>query len=422
MSKYLDRLIDEVIADSLKVAGFVVIDGPKWCGKSTSAKRFAKTIIDLESPVIFTKYKIFSDTGDKMLLRGEHPIMFDEWQKIPDIWSYIRGAVDVLDGKGHFIITGSAKPIEDRNRHSGIGRMKRVVMRPLSLFESNESEGSVSIKELFENGVARTGGHPKHNFADIARFLCRGGWPDAVMERDEKASMEIAINYVNEFLSADIVSVDGIKRNTSRARQILRAYARIISSTASVSSVLKDVELKEMVTDPRTVASYINAYRKLYVIEDVEAWLPMIRSKSTIRSSATRQFVDPSIAAAVLGAKPQDLIWDLDTFGALFESLVVRDLRIYAEKNEGSVYSYHDSLGLKADAIIDLNNGKWGAVAVKLGGEEAVNKAAKNLIKLRDKIDKSEESPSFLLVITATGFAYRRPDGVQVVPIGCLKD
>jgi predicted AAA+ superfamily ATPase len=422
MAKYLDRLIDSIIESSLKEAGCVVIEGPKWCGKSTSAKRFAKTIIDLQRPAVFREYKIFADTGDVALLKGEYPIMFDEWQKIPDLWDYIRAEVDSLDGKGHFILTGSAKPLEDRSRHSGIGRMKRVVMRPMSLYESNDSAGDVSLKELFENCEARVGGRSKHNLADIARILCRGGWPDAVTENDKKLSLKLAVNYVNELVSADIVSVDGIKRNTSRARQILRAYARIISSSSPLSNIVKDIELKETVSDPRTLDSYINAYKKLYVIEDIEAWSPMLRSKATIRSSDTRQFVDPSIAAAALGASPQDLMNDLNTFGLLFESLVLRDLRIYAEKNEGKVYNYRDSIGLEADAIIHLNNGRWGAVEVKLGGEDAINQAAKSLMKLREKIDESEKAPKFLMVITATGFAHRRPDGVLVVPIGCLKD
>ena len=422
MAKYLGRLIDSVIEDALKEAGCVVIEGPKWCGKSTSARRFAKTVIELQRPTVFREYKIYADSGDGALLKGEPPVMFDEWQKIPDLWDYIRAEVDTRGGKGHFIITGSAKPPDDSGRHSGIGRMKRVVMRPMSLYESHDSDGEVSVNALFKKNDANVGGRSKHNLSDIARILCRGGWPEAVTESDEKLSLKLAVNYVNELVSTDIVSVDGIKRNPSRARSMLRAYARIISSSAPLSNIVKDIELKEMVSDPRTLDSYINAFKKLYVIEDIEAWSPKLRSKATIRSSDTRQFVDPSIAAAALGASPQDLMNDLNTFGLLFESLALRDLRIYAERNEGTVYNYHDSLGLEADAIIHLNNGKWGAAEVKLGGEDAVDKAAKNLLKLRDKVDESESAPAFLLVITATGFAHRRPDGVLVVPIGCLKD
>jgi predicted AAA+ superfamily ATPase len=423
MGKYLNRLIDSTIEASLKEAGCVVIEGLKWCGKSTSAIRFAKTIVELQWPTTLEEYQIYASTGDPALLVGETPLMFDEWQMIPKLWDYIRAEVDRRGGKGHFIITGSAKPVEDDGRHSGIGRMKRVVMRPMSMWESMDSDGTVSLAELFDNKDCRLSGRAKHSLADIAKILCRGGWPEAVTEENEKVASKLAVNYVNELTKTDIVSVDGIRRNSSRARSILRSYARIISSSAPISSVMKDVELKQAVSDARTVDSYLNAYRKLYVIEDVEAWSPKLRSKATVRQSDTRQFVDPSIAAVALGAGPEDLIKDLNTFGLLFEALVIRDLRVYSEVLGGTVYNYRDSIGLEADAIIHLDNGKWGAVEVKLGGEDAINQGARSLQLLRNKVDTDEMNPpSFLLIITSTGFSHKREDGVFVVPIGCLKD
>jgi predicted AAA+ superfamily ATPase len=301
--------------------------------------------------------------------------------------------------------------------------MKRIVMRPMSMWESGDSDGTVSLSDLFNDTDCRPSGRARHSLTDIAKILCRGGWPEAVTEKNERAASKLALNYVNELTRTDIISVDGIKRNSARARSILRAYARIISSSAPIGSVVKDVELKQAAADARTVDSYVNAYRKLYVIEDIEAWSPKLRSKATVRHSDTRQFVDPSIAAAALGAGPADLIKDLNTFGLLFESLVIRDLRVYAEALGGAVYNYRDSIGLEADAIIHLDNGKWGAVEVKLGGENAVNQGAKNLQLLRAKVDTDEMNPpSFLLIVTASGFPHKRGDGVYVVPIGCLKN
>ena len=348
--------------------------------------------------------------------------MFDEWQTIPRLWDYIRAEVDRRGGKGHFILTGSAKPPEACGRHSGIGRMKRIVMRPMSMFESGDSECTVSLNELFSDPNAHISGRSKHLISDVAKILCRGGWPEAVTESNEKVAAQLAVNYVNGLTDSDIVTVDGIKRNSLRARSVLRSYARLISSSAPISVVAKDVELKQAVADARTVDSYVNAYRKLYVIEDVGAWSPKLRSKATVRQSDTRQFVDPSIAAAALGARAEDLVKDLNTYGLLFESLVIRDLRVYSGVLGGAVYNYRDSVGLEADAVIHLDNGKWGAVEVKLGGEEAVNRGARSLQLLRDKVDTEEMNPpAFLAVVTGFGFAHRRADGVYVVPIGCLR-
>lgn len=420
MEKYLNRLIDSTIAESLQVAGCVVVEGPKWCGKSTSSRRFAKTIVELQWPTTFRQYKLYADTGDAALLAGETPLMFDEWQTIPDLWDYVRAEVDRRSAKGHFILTGSAKPTEDKNRHSGTGRMKRVVMRPMSMWESKDSSGEISLQDLFVGAKTSVSGRSKHNLADIAYIVCRGGWPEAVTEENPELALKLAVNYVDSLVTSDIVSVDNIKRNPTRARAVLRAYARNISQSVRLGTLLGDIEMKDAVSDPRTFDSYINALKKLYVIEDVEAWSPRLRSKAAIRTTDTRQFVDPSIAAAVLGASPSDLLNDLNTFGFLFESLCIRDLRIYTQMMGGTVSNYRDSSGLEADAVIHLNNGTWGGIEVKLGGDDAIEEGATKLLKLVEKVDTSK-APAFLMVITATGYACRRSDGVYVVPIGCLK-
>ena len=421
MEKYLERLVDSAIAEALQVAGCVVVEGPKWCGKSTSSSRFAKTMVELQWPATFKKYKMYADMGDSALLSGEPPLMFDEWQTIPDLWDYIRAEIDRRGGKGHFILTGSAKPLENQNRHSGIGRMKKIVMRPMSMWEAGDSDGTVSLKDLF-GGSELVRGHSKLNLSDIAYIVCRGGWPEAVTEENRTLALKRAENYVDSLITSDVVSVDSIKRNPSRARAVLRTYARNISQAVRLGTLLSDMDAKDAVFDTRTFESYINALKKLYVVEDVEAWSPMLRSKAAMRTTNTRQFVDPSIAAAVLGASPADLLNDLETFGLLFESLCIRDLRVYSQRLGGTVSNYRDLLGLEVDAIIHLNNGQWGAIEVKLGGEEGINQASKNLMRFRDKIHQSEKAPAFLLVITATGFAHNRPDGVIVVPIGCLRD
>jgi len=421
MEKYLERLIDSNIEFALKSNGCVVIEGPKWCGKSTTSKRFAKTVVELQKPSTFKAYKLYADTGDKELLAGEKPLMFDEWQKIPDLWDYIRAEIDEYSLRGAFILTGSAKPIEDRNRHSGIGRMKKIVMRPMSMWESKESNGKVSLEDLFAGG--RASGQEDKSLRDIAFILCRGGWPQAVTEDNAKVALAAAKDYVQTLVATDVTDIDGIKRNPDRAKAILRAYARNVSASAKLQTLHKDMMANQVTIDARTIESYINAFKKLFVLEDVEAWSPRLRSKATLRTADTRQFVDPSIAATLLEATADDLMNDLNTFGLLFESLCIRDLRIYAEKLDGKVFNYRDSQGLEADAIVHLDNGKWGAIEIKLGGEEAIEKGAKSLLKLKETVDTDNMNPpSFLMVVVATGFAHKRPDGVLVVPIGCLKN
>lgn len=419
---YLPRLIEKPITESMKTNGCIVIEGPKWCGKSTTSERFAKSVIKLQKPATYKQYRILADIGDYNLLSGEKPVLFAEWQKIPELWDYVRNYIDETSGKGLFILTGSAKPIEDKERHSGIGRMKKIIMRTMSLWESNESSGEVSLRNLFDNtkNVSRKN---RYQLKDIAHIICRGGFPSAVIEKDKDISLNYAKDYVNTLVSTDITSVDDIKRNPKRARAILKSYARNISTPAKMTTILKDVESNTDTQDIRTINSYIDAFSKLFVIDETESWTPKLRSKTAIRTTSTKHFVDPSIATAILDANPNDLIQDLNTFGLLFENLVIRDLKIYTQSLDGNVYNYRDKSGLEADAVIHLNDGRWGLIEIKLGGETLINEGALTLTKLKEVIDQDKmNKPAFLAIITATdSFAYKREDGIYVIPIACLK-
>lgn len=419
---YLPRLIEKSITESMKTNGCIVIEGPKWCGKSTTSERFAKSVIKLQKPATYKQYRILADIGDDNLLSGEKPVLFDEWQKIPELWDYVRNYIDETSGKGLFILTGSAKPIEDKERHSGIGRMKKIIMRTMSLWESNESSGEVSLRNLFDN-TKNVSGKNRYQLKDIAHIICRGGFPSAVIEKDKDISLNYAKDYVNTLVSTDITSVDDIKRNPKRARAILKSYARNISTPAKMTTILKDVESNTDTQDIRTINSYIDAFSKLFVIDETESWTPKLRSKTAIRTTSTKHFVDPSIATAILDANPNDLIQDLNTFGLLFENLVIRDLKIYTQSLDGNVYNYRDKSGLEADAVIHLNDGRWGLIEIKLGGETLINEGALTLTKLKEVIDQDKmNKPAFLAIITATdSFAYKREDGIYVIPIACLK-
>ena len=420
MKKYLPRLIEIEIAKQLKAMGCVVIDGPKWCGKSTTGERFAKTIIKLQKKEVLNKYKTFAETDSSLLFEGERPIMFDEWNLLPELWDYVRVEVDESKGRGDFILTGSAKPLEDPNRHSGIGRIVKVKMRPLSLWESEESTGKVSLGDLFK-GVQKISGTCSLKLKDIAYLICRGGFPETIGEERDTA-LTLSKNYYKALVEHDITNVDDIKRNPERAKKILQSYSRNISSCATNKTIKDDITSTDDTLDEKTLSSYTNAFKKLFVIEDIIAWSPKLRSATTIRASHKRQLVDPSIAAAALGASPDDLINDMNTFGLLFESLCIRDLRIYAESLGGEIYHYQDNGGLEADAIVHLENGDWGAVEIKLGAHD-IDMAAANLLKLKDRVDeKKMKEPKFLMILTGLDYGYTRQDGVHVVPIGCLKN
>jgi len=419
---YLPRLIENSIKEKLSYIGAIHIEGPKWCGKSTTASLFAKTIVKLQDPIIFNRYQTFASTSKDDLLFGAKPILFDEWQKIPELWDFVRLDIDDHPGQpGLYILTGSTRPVDDAARHSGSGRIAKIRMRPMSLFESNESSGEVSIRELFNNTDYHIRGESKLTISAQVDLVCRGGWPGLI-----QVSQNNVANYIRDYyegiVNADIIDVDGIKRNPNRAKAVLRTYARGISTLTDYQTMVKDLENVGEGIDIRTLGSYISAFEKIFIIENVEAWTPKLRSASKIRTKAKKQFVDPSVAAAALGAGTKELLADMETFGFFFESMVTRDLRIYLEAINGAVFHYRDNTELEVDCILKLDDGRWAAVEVKVGGNK-IDEAAANLLKLRDRIDTDHmKEPSFLMVVYGGNFAYRRADSVYVVPIGCLKD
>jgi predicted AAA+ superfamily ATPase len=419
---YLPRLIEKTIKEKLSYIGAIQIEGPKWCGKSTTASRFAGTIIKLQDPIVYNRYKTYATTSKADLLLGDKPILFDEWQKIPEIWDFVRLDIDEQNSKaGQYILTGSAKPEDDPDRHSGTGRIARIRMSPLSLFESKESSGEVSLEKLFNEPENNVRGQSKLTINDQVNLVCRGGWPGLYGQ-----SIKNAINYVKDYYegltNSDITDVDSIKRNPNRAKAILRTYARNISTLTDYQTMIRDLENVGEGVDKTTFASYLNAFEKLFVIENIDAWTPKLRSATRIRMSQKKQFVDPSIAAVALGATSEELGKDMETFGFFFESMVTRDLRVYLDKLDGRVFYYRDKNELEVDCILKLDDGRWAAVEIKVGGNQLDNAAA-NLIKLKNIVDTGHmKEPSFLMIVYAGTSAYKRADGVYVVPVGCLKD
>ena len=421
---YKSRIADRLLARKLAGKGAVLIEGPKWCGKTTTARQQAKSLLDLGDTEVLKQSKQLMEISSKTLLQGETPRLIDEWQTIPELWDTIRNEVDKRGAFSQFILTGSTvKPQAEDTVHSGTGRIARIKMRPMSLFESGESTGSVSLQKLFEGETFE----PQPNsleLQNIAYLSCRGGWPQTTLLEGDIA-LDQALSYVNDVCERDIKRVDGVKRNAERARLLLRSYARNVSQQVSYATIKADMMSNDANTlDEDTVADYIKALKRLFVLEDLEAWNPNIRSKSAIRTSDTRHFVDPSIGTAALGLGPNDLINDLDSFGLIFEDLAVRDLRVFAEALDGKLYHYRDSSGLECDSVLHRRNGTYALIEVKLGGEKLINEGAEALKNLANTIDTTKmKNPSFMMVITAVGpFAYQRADGVFVVPIGCLKD
>jgi uncharacterized protein len=419
---YLPRLIEKTIKEKLSYIGAIQIEGPKWCGKSTTASRFASTIIKLQDPIVYTRYKTFATTSRADLLYGNKPILFDEWQKIPEIWDFVRLDIDEQHGKaGQYILTGSTKPKDDPGRHSGTGRIAQIRMRPMSLYESKDSSGEVSLKKLFDEPGYHVRGQSSLTINDQVNLVCRGGWPGLYGQ-----PIKSAINYVKDYYegltNTDITDVDGIKRNPNRAKAILRSYARNISTLTDYQTMIRDLENIGEGVDKTTFASYLSAFEKLFVIENIDAWTPSLRRATRIRTSQKKQFADPSIAAIALGATPGELGRDIETFGFFFESMVTRDLRVYLDKIDGNLFYYRDKNELEIDCILKLDDGRWAAVEIKVGGN-LLDSAAANLIKLKNKVDTDYmKEPSFLMIIYAGTSAYRRTDGVYVVPIGCLRD
>lgn len=417
---YFPRICDGLVNEKLSYSGALLIEGPKWCGKTWTGKHAAKSVLYMQDPDKGAGYMELSRTMPSRLLKGEKPRLIDEWQEAPVLWDAVRFDVDQTGEWGQYILTGSATPRDDNMpKHTGTGRIARLRMRPMTLFESMESVGSVSLRQLFE-GQEDVEGESQLDIPDLAKVICRGGWPEAVAKR--QTSAQIARNYVDAVVNVDVQKVDGVERNPYRVRQLLRSYARNISTMASLTTVLADIQANDVAFSDTTMYGYVNALRRIFLIEDIPAWKPSLRSKAAIRTSEKRQFVDPSIATAILRANVDSILDDFNYFGFLFESLVARDLRVYAQALDGEIFHYRDKDNLEADLVIRLNDDRWAAVEVKLGSKE-IEDGAKHLIELRNKVDTSKVGePSFLMVVTGGQFAYRREDGVFVVPIGCLRD
>lgn len=424
MKEYKKRIADELLKRKLKGKGAVLIQGPKWCGKTTTAEQISGSILYMSNPEDKEQNISLVDLDPNLLLTGATPRLIDEWQIAPKLWDAVRFEVDHRGEEGQFILTGSAVPANmNEVVHTGTGRFAWLTMRPMSLYESGESNGSVSLADLF-SGSAKVSDISELSLEDVAYLCCRGGWPRSIfMDRD--IALEQAYDYFDAVVNSDISRVDNVNRNPERAKNLMKSYARNIGSQASNETLRNDMINNDSFSlDTDTVLSYVNALKKIFVVEESPAWNPNLRSKTAMRTSETRYFVDPSIAVASLGLGPNDLINDLNTFGLVFETLCVRDLRVYAESINGSVYHYRDASDLECDAVIHLRNGSYGLIEIKLGGDKLVNEGAANLIKMSNKIDTDKmNNPSFLMVLTATGkYAYQREDGVYVVPIGCLKN
>jgi len=416
---YIFRISDKLLRSLLESAGAVLVEGAKWCGKTQSSLQIANSAVFLQDPDEGPGYLAMADTKPSLLLEGEPPLLLDEWQMAPVIWDAVRVVVDRRGLMGQFILTGSTTPRDSETTHSGTGRIARMLMRPMSLFESNESNGKVSLKDLFA-GYTDIVAKSNLTIEQIANAICRGGWPAAVTSG--KQSSRIAMNYVDAVINSDINSVDGVEKDPERVRLLLHSLARNISTLATSKTIMDDMHVNSASITDKTLSSYLNALRRLFVIEDVPAWQPSLRSKTAIRTANKRQFVDPSIASAALRTNASGILRDFETFGFLFESLCTRDLRIYSQAIDGGVFHYRDKSGLESDLIIKLNDGRWAPVEVKLGNKQ-IEEAAANLIKLSHKVDADKmNQPSFLMVLTGGQMAYRRPDGVLVIPIGCLKD
>ena len=422
MKDYLPRIADKLLEERLDAKGAVLIEGPKWCGKTTTAKQKAKSFISMDRPDMTRQYQQMAELSPSTLLEGETPRLIDEWQIAPNIWNAVRYEVDNRDEFGQFILTGSAVPNElDESMHTGTGRISRLLMRPMSLYESKDSNGEVSLKDLFEGqNISAIG---ETSLEEIAFFICRGGWPKAI-GLDEKTALFQAIDYYDAVISTDISRVDSIKRDKEKAKRLLKSYARHVGTQSSLETIRQDMLANQSDTfDQVTLYSYLDALRKIFVIEDSPAWNPNLRSKTSIRTTDTRYFSDPSIATASLGIGPKDLLDDLNTMGFLFENLCIRDLRIYTDYLDGTVYHYRDRYGLECDAVIHLRNGAYGLVEIKLGGDKLIEEGAETLKDLASKIDTNNmPNPSFMMVLCAKApFAYKREDSVYVIPITALR-
>jgi predicted AAA+ superfamily ATPase len=416
---YLPRVCDVELQNALAGMGAVLIEGAKWCGKTSTAVHTARSVLFMQDTDNARSYQQIADTKPSLLLKGDTPRLLDEWQMSPVLWDAVRFEVDKRGLAGQFILTGSAVPADNVIAHTGTGRFARILMRPMSLYESGESNGSISLADLFD------GNHNIESLSDlsieqIAYAICRGGFP-ASIGKPGTTALRMSVDYVEAIINHDVSQVDGVEKNPNRVRLLLRSLARNIATMASVQTILNDVEATETSISDKTVSIYYNALRRIFVVEPMPAWSPSLRSKTTIRTSPKHHFVDPSIATAVMRINPDALLQDFEYFGFLFEALCARDIRVYAQYNDGDVFHYRDKSGLEADLLVQLRDGRWGAIEVKLGNKQ-IEEAATNLLKLKNKINAGKmREPSFLMVLTGGQYAFRRKDSVLVVPVGCLK-
>ena len=430
---YKSRIADVVLADKLSYMGAVLVRGPKWCGKTTTCEQVAKSAIYLDDPELMTQYQDYAAINVKDLLRGEQPRLIDEWQLAPQFWDAVRYEVDHSPGFGHFILTGSSVPPEtDANakpeirkiHHTGTGRIAKMTMRTMSLFESGDSSGEVSIGALLRGEPFSSAKAKPIRLEDVAFLSCRGGWPVATLMESRRRALRYAHEYYVSVTESDISRVDGVPRDPDRVKKLMRSYARLQGTQAKISAIREDIRAHDSGDmGDNAVREYLNALRRIFVVEDLPAWSPALRSKSAVRTSDTRYFIDPSIVAVSLGAKPENLLADLRTFGFVFETLAIRDLRVYSNALGGDVRHYLDRNGLECDAVISDEDGNYGLVEIKLGGEPLIEKGADALNKLALKIDTDRmKPPAFKMVLTAVGdYAHTRKDGIVVCPIGALK-
>lgn len=430
MKEYLKRIVDEELKLRLEAFGATLIVGPKWCGKTTTAEEQANSVLKMQDPDMREGYLVTARTKPSLLLKGDNPRLIDEWQEAPVLWDAVRTAVDERQEEGLFILTGSTSVDDKQIHHTGTGRISRLKMYPMSLFESNESNGQISLRKLFDHPELDIDGIMSDmKVEDLIFAACRGGWPSSLRKKSDAAKLIVAKDYLRNVCESDISTVDGVTRNPLLAELILKSYARNVSTLAKRSIIFKDVSANADSISRSTFDSYLNALERLFVIEDVEAWCPAIRSATTIRSGKKREFVDPSIAVAALGLSPDYLEKDLKTFGFIFECMCIRDLKIYSQALNGKVSYYHDRYDLEADAVLHISDGRYALIEFKLGSAE-IEEGAKHLLKIRDLVREYNEKekqvplrePDLLIVITGGNMAYTREDGVRVVPIGCLRD
>lgn len=419
-ASYIPRLCDSELQLALRSSGAVLIEGAKWCGKTSTASKASQSVLYMQDPDKAASYLAMADTKPSLLLKGETPRLIDEWQMAPVLWDAVRFEVDKSGLLGQFILTGSAVPADNVTAHTGTGRISRLLMRPMSLFESMESNGTVSLRALFD-GELDVEAISELSIEQIAFAMCRGGWP-ASIHQPANVAVRMAMDYVEAVINHDVSRVDNIEKNPERVRLLLRSLARNIATSASYQTIISDMEATDITISDKTLTAYMNALRRIYVVEDLPAWSPSLRSKTAIRTTPKRHFVDPSIATAVLRANPEGILNDFLYFGFLFEALCTRDIRIYAQTNDGDVFHYRDKSGLESDLVVRLRDGRWAAIEVKLGNKQ-IDEAAENLLSLKARINEDTMGKaSFLMIITGGQYAYRRKDGVLVVPLACLKD